>query len=677
MNQEYKNYTDELKDDGRFDLETSIVNWKAALKSRTVIEKGLNTSPFNTSVYEEDDYILDEAKPYNKAKTEDLIRDLAKGQDPDEFFMEFLNDFKKNFIEEKLPQTKADVTEPDYSLAKDEAQRKDMEDEYKARVNAAANRAIEEYNSILEVFYKVKKDKDGLSILDADGFVITGGLNMKPNSPILIPADLEECFMTDEDGFPFVPKELNNAKFCGVKILNTAKEKYSPMNIELSFCQLAGKPKLLLKPTSRGRQILEWVKVKSEYIDRFRLVAIDNWDVDPNKRTIARVYTGNILGAYGIATDAVKRDDNYSPVIKFVKFTTVDEDSIRLGIQLTMKRFVPLNPKATPISYPLNSKDLLTAVGSTKFINAVNGEENFLLQTGYNPQNDIYIKIFGGRKNDDKPKKYISKLFNDGDFRLLLQNLGITYYIDDFYYKPLNSGRNILLKSIRISTSMSNRPAIEKMFEYIFSKDPFNIGIVGAEQEDVIINRQDIFKVGEETPEEEGAGGEYKYALSTPYKYAEENLLKFPKFLSYDASSDTITLKSRANVREAIQYDLVPLDPAVKNMVSDTFQLLNDAEKIKFQEDLKKAVADGKDDFDIGRIAESLLLKKVVTWKPIFGYGWDDFEFVGQVFRSYVKGDIEVPIKKVVKKEYEIEKKPLNIDTAQEFLIYLTFKVNN
>jgi len=681
MNQEYKNYTDELKDDGRFDLETSIVNWKASLKSRTVIEKGLNTSPFNTSVYEEDDYILDESKPYNKAKTEDLIRDLAKGQDSDEFYMEFLNDFKKNFVEEKLPQTKADVTEPDYSLAKDEAQRKDMEDEYKARVNAAVNRAIEEYNSILEVFYKVKKDKDGLNILDSNGFVITEGLSMKPSSPVLIPADLEECFMTDEDGFPFVPKDLNNAKFCGVKLLNTAQEKYSPMNIELSFCQLAGKPKLLLKPTSRGRQILEWIKVKSEYIDRFRLVAIDNWDVDPNKRTIARVYTGNILGAYGIASDAVKRDDNYSPVIKFVKFTTVDEDSIRLGIQLTMKKFVPLNPKYTPISYPLNSKELLTAVGTAKFLNAINGEENFLLRTGYNPQTDIYIEIFGGRKNDDNPKKFISKLYNDGDFRLLLQNLGINYYIDTYYYKPINSSRNALLRAIRISTSMDKRPELEKMFEYIFSKDPFNIGIVGAEQEDAIVNRGDdkflkMIAAGEETPEEEGAG-EFKYALSTPYKYAEENLVKFPKFLSYDASSDTITLKSRANVREAIQYDLVPLDPAIKNMVTDTFQLLNDAEKIKFQEDLKKAVADGKDDFDIGRIAESLLLKKVVTWKPIFGYGWDDFEFVGQVFRSYVKGDIEVPIKKVVKKEYEIEKKPLNIDTAQEFLIYLTFKVNN
>ena len=678
MNEEYKRYTDELKEDGRFDLETNIVDWKASVKTRTPIKKGDNTSPFSTSVYEEDDYILDEAKPYTKAKVDDLIIELGKGQDPEEFFINFLEDYKKHFKEERLKEIVEGVEPPKYEFAKDDEERKQLKDEYELRISTAVQRAKDEFNAVLQIFYRVKKDKDGLPVLNEQGYVITGDLTMKPNSPVLIPAVLEECYETDDDGLPMTPKELNNAKFCGVKILNTAKEKYSPMNIELSFCQLNGKPKLLLKPTSRGREILQWIVIKSEFIDRFRLIAIDNWDVDPNKRTITRLLTGNILGAYGIGRDTVKKDDNYSPVLRFVKFTTVDEDSIRLGIQLNMKRFVSLNPDRTPINYSLDASDLMPALLKTLAFTSVNANENFRIYGG-SISNKIEIDIFGGRANEANPKKYYSKLYADGELITALQDLGLNWYKTEMYYQPVNVQRMVRIKVLRIQSYNFSKDAqdIKQIFDYIYKQDPFNIGILGSGEEEIIKSRADVFKAPTEADLQEEEQREYKYALSQPYKYVQENLVNLPKFVRYNSNDDTITLNSRANVREAIQYDLVPLEPTVKEMVFDTFQLLSDAEKIKFQEDLKKAIAEGKDDFQLGRMAEKLLLKKVVSWKPIYGYGWDDFEFVGQVLKAYIKGEVDFELKKVEKKEYKIEPKPLNIDTAQEFLIHLTFKVNN
>jgi hypothetical protein len=217
----------------------------------------------------------------------------------------------------------------------------------------------------------------------------------------------------------------------------------------------------------------------------------------------------------------------------------------------------------------------------------------------------------------------------------------------------------------------------------MYEVEPFNVGIVGGSDEESIQNREDTEfqkllqeQQGDEDKLEE-TKSEYNYALTKPFKYMQDNLVAFPKFLKHNPKNDTISLSGRANVREAIQYELIPIDPSVKEIVFDTFQVLSDAEKIRFQEDLKKAVAEGQDDFQLGRIAEKILLKKVVSWEPIFGYGWDDFEFVGQVLRAFIKGDVDMPIKKVERKEYKIETRPLDVDTAQEYLIHLTFKVNN
>ena len=59
----------------------------------------------------------------------------------------------------------------------------------------------------------------------------------------------------------------------------------------------------------------------------------------------------------------------------------------------------------------------------------------------------------------------------------------------------------------------------------------------------------------------------------------------------------------------------------------------------------------------------------------------EDLDFVGQVFKSYSKGEVELPEKKAREKDSDEQSKapsrPLDLDSAQDFLILLTYKIKN
>jgi hypothetical protein len=671
VNALYTNLVDAYKEAGIYDLETNIVDLKASIKNRMIISKGVNTNAFNTPVYEEDDYVLAEDKPYTKEKYESLIQELAKGQDPEQFYQEFLSDYKAH-LKVILKEVAQAVKVPDYTLAKDEMDKMQMEAEYNLKVKSALNRAEEEHQAVLDIIEA--RDKKG-------------NLIFKPNKAAVIPAVPEECYETDLDGNPIVPKEYNNAKFVGVRILKTAKEKYSPMNIELIFAQLSGKPKLILKPTAKGREVLYWVIQKSEDIERFRLVLIDNWEVDPNKRNLIRLMTGNILGAYGIAKERVARDNfNYSPVINFLKFTTADNNSIRLGIKLNMKKFQPLMPKYVPVEYPLNSSDLIPDIMKTdNWIRSRNDAENFYLEIDRNK--NLQVFVFGGTSTPTKAKekKYYSKLYNDGKFVQLINDSSLYFRYGDIKYTPIGASRGQKLVYKGFSCNMNGKEdEIKQLFDYIFSETPFNISISGVENEETIVNKGDLYvpDLPEVEIEREGI---FAYNTLRPYDSIKDSIDGFNKFNNYVKTSPfgTVYLKRRANIKESISYGLIPLDNSIVDMVSDTFQALtSDAEKIKLKEDISKAIISGKSNFEIGMIVNKALNGKVISTKNIFGYEADNLDYVGDVFVRYTKGEIELPEKGKkeedgVPEEYKIEKRPLSLDTAEEFLILFSYKIKN
>lgn len=668
INALYKEKKDAMIEAGAFDLETNIVDLKAAIKTRVEISKGLNTNPFNAPVFEEDDYVLAEDKPYIKEKVEDMVLELAKGQDPVQFYLDFIKDFKKHFKEVRLIEIVNSIDVPDYDKARDEMEKMKMEAEYNIKVKSAINRAEAEHKEILELLeYKGSSEN----------------IVLRPGKAALIPAIPEECHETDEDGSPKVPTEYNNARFVGIRLLNTAKEKYSPMNIEMIFCQLSGKPKYIVKPTVKGRQVIEWIAAKSESIPINRIVLINNWEVDPNKRNIVRLLTGNILGAYGIAKDITRDLFNYSSVISFLKFTTADGTALRLGIKINPKKHSELRPDRVPVQYPLNNKTLLTDLLKTpNDVNAANGSESFLINydSGY-----ITIHIFGGLNREIKgARKYYTKLYDDGDFEKYVSSLGLHPYRGLTSYKPIGSNRSVTLRDLYFQANIKSDErldVIHKVFEYIYQAEPFNLPLTGLKSGDVIYNKPDIFRadMGEVQELQEGV---YGYDTLRPYNMVKESVVSFSKFLEYKKTSEygTVYLNRRASVRETVSYGLIPLNDTVADMVSDTFAAItSDAEKITLKESLNKLIQQQASNFQIGMVVQKALHGKVLSLKNIFGYEADDLDFVGDVFRRYANGEFDLPDRMKTEELQEMREKaetrPLNMDTAEEFIIQFQYRL--
>jgi hypothetical protein len=396
--------------------------------------------------------------------------------------------------------------------------------------------------------------------------------------------------------------------------------------------------------------------------------------------------TGNILGAYGLAKQTVAGDSfNYSPVLNFLKFTTADNNSIRLGIKLNMRKFQPLRPDIIPVEYPLNSNDLIPDIMKLdKWIRTGNGAENFLVEIDYNK--NLKVFVFGGsvKGGKAKEKKYYSKLYDDGNFVDLINNSTLYYREGVQKYTPVGASRGTQLVYKGFSCNMNGKEEkIKQLFDYIYSVSPFNITLSGVETEETIFDKEDLFV--SDLPEIElEREGVFAYNTLRPYDTVKEAIDGFSKFNNYVKTSafGTIYLKRRANIKETISYALIPLDNSIVDMVSDTFQALtNDTEKIKLKEDISKAITNGKTNFEIGMIVNKALSGKVLSTKNIFGYEADNLDYVGDVFRRYSKGEIELPDKgrkdDELPEEYKIEKRPLSLDTAEEFLILFSYKIKN
>jgi hypothetical protein len=369
-----------------------------------------------------------------------------------------------------------------------------------------------------------------------------------------------------------------------------------------------------------------------------------------------------------------------------LKFTTAEGTSIRLGINLNLKKFTPLVPSRVPVQYPLGSKELIKDLFNTnQFIRTVNGAENFQFQYEH-IQRSVEIVIFGGtdRETKSKNKKFFSKLYENGELQDKLRLAGLNYQSARVYYRPIGSTKRVILKVLRFTAYLDSKAKeLEDILTFIYSVDPFNIALTGVDSDETIYNKEDLFnaELSETDTEREGVFG---YNTLRPYDSVKDSIKDFAKFDKYVKTSafGTIYLNRRANIREAISYGLVPLDNTIIDMVSDTFQALtSDTEKIKLKEEISKAVSENKNTFQIGMIVEKALSGKVQKAEQIFGPDAEDLDFVGQVFKSYSKGEVELPEKKAREKDSDEQSKapsrPLDLDSAQDFLILLTYKIKN
>jgi hypothetical protein len=670
INPLYIEYTNKLKEAGTYDLETSTKDLKGAIKNRAIISRGADTSPFNASVYEEDDYVLAEDRPLPKDRVEDMIVKLAQGNDPKEHYAEFLKDFQTHYKEYQIPKVRESVAIPDYKLAKDELEREMMRAEYEMLVSTKVSNLESEHNAIMQI----------LKVL-------------KPGIPCLIPANLEECSEVDADGLPVVPRNKNRARFIGYNLLSGAKDKYSPMNIELVFCQLSGKSKISFKPTRRGREVLEWIQSWLERgLNIVDLQAINQWYIDPNRREMMKLLTGDVLSAYSIATTRVNEDDSpYTKRVEFLKFTTADESAIRFGIRIYFRaNYQEIDPNNLPVTYPLNSPYLIDDLlnPSNRFIDTFDDSVTFNIEkTIYS--NLINIRIFGGtagmQPKDPSKRKYYSPLYDNALLQEFLEDNN--YDVDDFRdyrYKPVGAKKSTTLRGKCINISKNDSEAsskITELFNKIYEYLPFLISMNVKAGEEAIKGRKDIPL--DAKGEDKSEVGEFKYILLVPYDSISTKIGQFSKFQSYektDKGYGTIVLNRRATAIEATTYSLMPINPTPKQMVTDTLSLFTDNARLDFNQKIQAFIKDGDPKIVIGIYIEEQISGKVLTLRNIFGVYADDYEFIGNLFVNFEEGkieDFELPDKDIDEYDYDEDKMDylLDYDTAQDFLISLISKI--
>jgi len=680
-------YRQKKEEKGGFeDLETNISDLRCSIKTRFTISKGANTNPFDSSVFIEDDYAYAEDNPYSKEKVEKLVLELSKGKEPEEFYFEFIEDYVKWFNEEHIPNIKNSINAPNYEGLNAEAV-EIAKSEYESKVRDAVEAASNEFDDIIDI---LTYDFDENNYFKNKG---KGNIIFKPRRAVLIPAILDECYI---ENYQIV--NYNLAEFVGIRILNTALDKYSPMNIELIFCQISGKSRVSFKPTLKGRMVL--TKILSETFNQSRnaiswgmtVERVKDWQVDPNRRdetTKIRLLTGNILSAYGVAMQFIEKEkDKYSPILTFLKFTTSNEKSLRYGIKLNKKKILPdLEPDEVPQYYPLGKivNELLAT--KNKFvkgthINPFSQSVDFVLEY-YN--GNLKIFILGGLsagKNYKETYKYFSPIFDKDEIINEARSLGFDTLNCQHEISSGSKNMNPYARRIKIYLDENNKDRVVQLMEFIYSLDPITISITDIEDEFLIYQRKDVEKVGEELLEEEG---EFGYNTLIPYKIMEEAIQKSPKYFKYVESPDypkngTAYFNKRLRANEAVQLQLIPLDSSLKDMVYDTFSMItDDIEKQKLKDAIFKAIDEGKSDREIADIVIFALRAKVYSIQSIFGYAAKSKEFIGQVFRRFKNKEFELPQVSILKEEEEKEEKelkPLNLENSENYIIILYDAIN-
>lgn len=655
VNQLFIQLVEQKKADKTYDLETEILDLKASIKNRIVLVQGEGTSPFNTSVYAEDNFVIADDKPMTKAEVEEYMKILSGGKDPFEHYNEILLDFEKE-KEQTLESIIAEIEVPDYEQAADETQREMMKMKYDAKVTATTEKFNNDQKEITEYFNFFKPDK-----------------------PCAVPTVPEDCYETDGEGKPIPITYWNNAKFVGIKLSNNAKHKYSPMNIEFVFAQLSGAPRVFFKPTRQGRVVIDQIVEKTKVLERIRIIDINNWQVDKNLRRLTRLLTGNIIQAYSTAQDIIKRDpDGFAKTIDFIKFTTVEEGSIRYGIRMRVTPYKELDVSKSSTLMNLNQDAFIDALLSKNF-QTVNAQQT----VQFRAYNLLDMFLFGGlQKSSGGKGKYYSKFYDDPKIEEICKKHGVSYTSTYTWYRPFDSGKNQYLKCKEIElykTESGIRPFLKELFEYMYNQIPIKFNIQGLAGDEVIDRRSDEFVPDSESQEQ--PEGIFRYSLLVPYPAVREKLSTFSKFESFDPSGSingTVTLKRRATALEATTYDLAPLDSKPNHMLADILSLLSDSEKIKFRNDVKKAVEDGKTNVEVGILAQAFIKNKVYTLKNIFG-AYASYSFIGQLMRDYIEGkQTELPSEEEKQQEQEKQEEeiiPLNMETAQDFIILLNSQI--
>jgi hypothetical protein len=663
----FKQIVEDKKSKKIYDLETELIDLQAAIINRLVLKQGDNTSPFNTSIFIEDNKALVQDIPMEKSQVDEYIKKLAGGQDPDENYKSIKDDLSKE-QENHIAEVVEAIQQPDYKSAKTKEEKDLLKQEYEAKVASVKEKLGKDYVRLKALFEFFRIGK-----------------------PCKIPAFPNEC-EPDEEGNTNVTT-WNNGRFVGIIIGKSAKYKYSAMNIEFVFCQIEGSSKVKFKPTAKSMPVLNAIVEKTKYIDVISLEKIGLWQVNKDERRPTKLITGNLIEGYSAAKTITSQGEEYSKVFEFIKFTTVDKLSIRYGIKLNMTPYRMENVNSPKVLYNINQDALINLMLDP------NQESS-----GYNSASTIGISIlkntagvgfFGGiyrwsgksssKENTEKNTKYYSRFYNDPKILEITKKYGVDATRNRAYMR-LSTGTTQLINYLSITVEKIRPDAknmLKELLDYVASNVDIKIELKNINSEDVIKGEQDPYKPSD-SKEEEQKEGKYVYRFLSPAQKYLDSIMASSKYQSHNIDNplnQKVTFKFRPLVGEAVSWNIMPINPTPDEIVFDTFSILDDSEKIKLRIDLKKAIEENKSDMDIYNLVLSKIRQRLLVLKTIFGK-IEKIEDIALIFKNFIKGVKESPDKKAEKGEDEgegdipaPEPVELSMETAQDFVLLLSSKI--
>lgn len=681
INTEYIKEEEHLIATNNYLLETTIEDLESSLKAKAETKYGLNTSPFNSSVFDEELYVSIRNPSYTKIQLESLVNELCKNKTPDAYWKELRKDYEMEF--EKYI---TDVIPEQYPLPKksDYPNTKEGKEDYQNAVMEIELRKEERIKKERDNSDKIKKILEryrpdtAYSVPDFDDFA----------------AKMEEYQAKNNGAKPNPNKEPSFiygvgrylGRFVGYNIDSNAKFKYSNGSIELVFAFIEGLKKLVIKPTNPlSMDVLEWIPY-GRMLDEDR-VKIDNWEIDEKKKTVARFLTGNIIDALKIAENRKKSGEISS--YKYIKFTTREND-IRGGVHIRFgDNYEPLKVSNIKPSIPIISPAFKEALDSfeeydyahsntggvvERFVcEEVNGEE--IIKLIIIGEKLTYNAATGNYRVLETGAKYKSKFYGDKNLERFIKvpaSRAIREYVD---YGMAKKPKQYFRSDEYIFTSKTDQ---EGLFKYMYDVDKCSFNFrKGTSSPENVPNLPRPADDDDDKKDEKREQGAFEYINIEKYEPQDKNI---PYYVSHRKGEMQyiITTSKMLTPIECVTYSLQPYNLTYNQMASNFLSKFAPKERLELKDEVNsKYKGDGKF-YPVGSYISIKAKEKYASPMYVFGKLYLAPAIIGEIMYQYLNSD-NADLREQTKKEAEetkrqeikVEIKPISEANIQDYLILL------
>jgi len=691
MNVKYAEYIATKKILGEYQLELEAKDYKASIKQSVPIQLNSGSTVFSLPMFLTDYFTLETRKPWKKDKVLEKVNELCTLPDgkvlkPQQFHEYFKNEYDTSF---------------DMSLAQKMAE---FEKLYKPdRVDFATD---EDFDIEMDR-YNMKRFGEETREKETKKKMLDYIRHFSPLSPVYY----EGCL-----GY-----------FVGYKVLDTkTKFKYTPGNIEFTFCFLNRYPVLRLKVSSADVKLFaikqsSIMQFSSPLADDLRK-QIENWQPNYNKRIVRRFLSGNILS--GIMEADKKQNMDEITSWELVRFTNYD-GSLSTAVELRYEKDLPdttiISENKTPLSISCGNVNFFKYlqsiplspswdmnpywnINNSKIISGTvntTGERGVcILRKPAGQAGILEIQIMQPYKldkdtgkvediTDPKQPRY-NFLYNDAallkDYADYLTKkiqvpskitYGLLVYDDMVNGKKVTKTRyneyKVYIKSYAFNLNDdAQKDKARQFFKKLSAKYDLAFNFRASDEEALIVtDRPDIdpkLLQKEVKKKDVFEKGRYEYVFTKPVKESLINTIANLEERTDSGSYGGVILSLPLPPNMLPSYDLKPYNIPNEVLVKLTLSQLSDVDKGMFLSELQKRSDDSE--AEVGYFVEDFLQGKTVS--PTFFFG--DLRVVdyGEIFKKFAQNK---DLSAIVFEEVQEEKKPLKskvtFDDAENFLIEL------